>query len=340
MPTPFAPERRPLSLDVNDDSEVHDWVKEMVTAQVIARREPQPAIHLLFDGHEEVLEWTRVHQVDPEADLAATWQVVAARKGVERRLLVLRMQGANGGPLACIFEQVWEDGAPVGWWFALRPYDVVEGIGQLSGPAWQEQAGVGPAPGLFARMLTPGPDARPAQLLTAKKPEPQVFMQTGEAPDESPLPASAMQMTEQTAAVVISALETEGFRHLVVFLLRGRTWEKWLLGDSLPTAADDMVRWICGREGQPDAVATAEGVLGNVDGKPERVIRIVAEMGGKRAERLIIMLPKPGKPEDVVPGRWMARELGAVPEDDGWIGVKPLTAGEIVAYVMGPGTPG
>jgi hypothetical protein len=116
-----------------------------------------------------------------------------------------------------------------------------------------------------------------------------------------------------------------------VFLIRGRTWEKWLPGD-LPTAGDDIVRWICGRLRQPDGVATAEAVLAQVDGKPER---IVGEMGGRRAERAIIMLPKPGKPEDVVPGRWMARELGPAPEGEGWIGVEPVLAGEVIADVAG-----
>lgn len=69
-------------------------------------------------------------------------------------------------------------------------------------------------------------------------------------------------------------------------------------------------------------MATAEAVLAQVDGKPERVVHIMGEMGGRRAERAIIMLPKLGKPDDPVPGRWMARELGPVPEGEGWIGVE------------------
>ena len=59
----------------------------------------------------------------------------------------------------------------------------------------------------------------------------------------------------------------------------------------------------------------------------------------ERAERMIVMLPKPGKPEDVVPGRWMARELGPVPPGEGWIGVEPVLAGEVIATVLGYGTP-
>lgn len=85
MPTPIAPERRPLEVDVHDDEEVRRWLAGMLAAQIATRREPVPAIHLLFDGHEEVLEWTGVREADPDADLAATWAVLAPRRDVERR---------------------------------------------------------------------------------------------------------------------------------------------------------------------------------------------------------------------------------------------------------------
>jgi hypothetical protein len=338
MPTPVAPERRPLSIDVNDDDEVRRWLAQMVSEQIMTRREPVPAIHLLKDDHEEVLDWTRVRQSDPEADLAATWAVVAARRDIDRRVLVVRLEHPDGTSEACMFEETWEDGEPTAWWFGHRRYAVVDGIGQLLDSGWHQNAGEGRAPEPFASMLTPAPGARAARLIPARAPEAQVWMQTDEVAVGARLPTTAMEMTEQTQAVVIGSLEREGFKHLLVFLIRGRTWEKWLLGD-LPTAGDDMVRWICGRLGQPDGVATAEAVLAQVDGKPERVVRIVAEMGGRRAERAIIMLPKPGKPEDVVPGRWMARELGPVPDGEGWIGVEPVLAGEVIATVLGYGTP-
>ncbi len=339
MPTPIAPERRPLEVDVHDDEEVRRWLAGMLAAQIATRREPVPAIHLLFDGHEEVLEWTGVREADPGADLAATWAVLAPRRDVERRILVLRLEHEDGTSEACMFEEAWEDGEPTAWWFGRRRYAVEDGIGRLLDAAWQQHAGPGRAPEPFASILAPAAGARPAQLLPARAPEPKVWMQTDEAAPSARLPTNAAEMAEQTQAVVLGSLEREGFKHLLVFLIRGRTWEKWLLGDALPTAADDMVRWICGRLGQPDGVATAEGVLAHVDGKPERVIRIVGEMGGRRAERAIIMAPKPGKPEDVVPGRWMARELGPVPEGEGWIGVEPLLPGEMITTVMGYGTP-
>lgn len=338
MSTPVAPERRPLSIDVNDDDEVRSWLAQMVSEQIMTRREPVPAIHLLKDDHEEVLDWTRVRQCDPDADLAATWAAVAPRRDVDRRVLVLRLEHPDGTSEACMYEESWEDGAPTGWWFGHRRYAVVDGIGQLLDGGWQQHAGEGRAPEPFASILTPPSGARAARLLPARAPEPQVWMQTDDVADGARLPTTAMEMTEQTQAVVIGSLEREGFKHLLVFLVRGRTWEKWLLGE-LPAAGDDMVRWICGRLGQPDGIATAEAVLAQVDGKPERVVRIVGEMSGRRAERMIVMLPKPGKPEDVVPGRWMARELGPVPAGEGWIGVEPVLAGEVIATVLGYGTP-
>lgn len=336
---PIAPERRPLDIDVHDDEEVRRWLARVVSEQVQSRREPVPAIHLLFDGHEEVLEWHRVREVDPGADLAATWRALAARAEPERRVLVLRLEHDDGTVEACMFEETWEDGAPTGWWFGHRPYVVEEGIGRLLDVAWRQHAGEGAAPEPFASILAPRPGARPATLLPAKTPEPSVWMQQDVVPDEVRLPTTAMEMTEQTQSIVLGQLEGEGLHHLLVFLIRGRAWEKWLLGDPLPAAGDDMVRWICKRAGQPDAVATAEGVLAQVDGKPERVIRIVAELGGQRAERAIVLRPKPGSPADVEPSRWMARELGPVGEGEGWLGVEPLLAGEMRMTPIGEGTP-
>lgn len=337
MPTPIALARRPLNIDVHDDEEVRRWLAQMVSEQVMTRREPVPAIHLLFDGHEEVLDLTEMKKVDPESDLGATWAAMAARTDPERRILVVRLEHPDGKSEACMFEETWEDGVPTAWWFAHRPYTVNDGVGALLESGWKQYAGAAPRPEPFAEMVAV--HGRAAQLLPARVPDPPVFMQTGEVPEAWRAPTTAMEMTEHTQAVVLKALEEEGFKHLLVFLVRGRTWEKWLLGDPMPAAGDDMVRWICGRAGQPDAVATAEGVLIQVDGRPERAVRIAAEMNGKRVERAIIMVPKPGKPEDVVPGRWMARELGDVPDGEGWIGVEPVLAGEMTMSVLGMGPP-
>ena len=96
MATPYAPERRPLSIDVNDDEEVRGWLAQLLAEQVMTRREPVPAIHLLKDDHEEVLDLTALRQADPEADIAATWAAVCARRDVERRILVLRLEPGDG----------------------------------------------------------------------------------------------------------------------------------------------------------------------------------------------------------------------------------------------------
>lgn len=338
MPTPIAPERRPLEIDVHDDDETRRWLAELVYEQVAARREPVPAVHLLFDGYEEVLEWHRVVAVDPGADLPATWAVLAARPGADRRVLVLRLEHPDGTTEAGMYEETWEDGAPVAWWFGHRRYTVVDGIGQLADGGWDQHAGVGPAPEPFATILRPAPGARAAILLPARAPEPRVWMQSGEVTPGARLPTTAIEMTGETQQVVLQMMARgEGFKRTLVHLLRGTTWELWLLGDALPTDVDDMVRWICGRLGPADAVTTAEALIGPVGGKPGRVIRILGELGGRRAERMIILLPKPGKPEDVVPGQVMGRDLGAVAEGEGWIGVAPVLPGEIFTTVMGYG---
>ena len=212
MATPYAPERRLLSIDVNDDEEVRGWLAQLLAEQVMTRREPVPAINLLKDDHEEVLDRTALRQADPEADLAATWAAVCARRDVERRILVLRLEHGDGNVEACMLEETWDDGAPTGWWFAHRRFGVVDGIGQLLGGGWQQHAGEGRAPEPFASMLTPAPGARPARLLPARAPEAQVWMQTDEVADGVRFPTTAMEMAEQTQSVVTGSLEREGFK--------------------------------------------------------------------------------------------------------------------------------
>lgn len=338
MTTPFVPERRRLEVDVNDHEAVTQWILRKVSEQVITKCQPRPAIHLVFEDYEEVIDWSDVHALDPGADLGATWAQVTTRRGVERRFLVLLFK-ANAQTMAGVLEQVWEDDAPTGWMMAYCPYQVVDGIGDLMGARWTIQTGLGNPPGLFAGIFTPAPGSRPVALLPARKPEPEVWFSTAEILEGLQPPSTPMEVTEAVQGMVLGALETEGLKHLVVMVLRGRTWERWLLGKEQPADGDDMVRWICTKDGQPDAVATVEGALVPVDGKPERCIRIMAELGGSRTERLLIMLPKPGKRMDVIPGRWMARELGPVREGEGWIGVEPLLAGEIAMRVIGPGIP-
>lgn len=337
QPPVFTPERRPLDLDVHDDEAVRQWLAGLVYQQIVSHREPVPAIHLLADGHEEVVVFHRLHEIDPEADPIATWAAAAARSDVDRRILILRLERVDGTFEACMFEDVWTDGQKSGWWLAHRRYAVRDGVGCLLDGGWQHDAGEGDPPGIFANLLTPKPGARAARLLPARAPEPRVFMQTGEIGENARLPTTAVHMTEQAEYAVVRALDNEGLKHLMVLVFRGRTWEKWLLGDNLPTDVDDMIRWICGRVGPADGVATAEGLLMELEGKHERVARIVGEMDGHRSERLIVMATKPGNPDQVVPVRRLGRELGAIPEGEGWIGVEPMLAGEIEMTVRGYG---
>lgn len=337
MPTPVAPIRRPLDLDVRDDDAVRRWLAEMLQAQVLAHNTPLPAIYLLFDGHQEVLGWTEVVEVDPDADLGATWAAMVRRPDAERRILILRLEHEDGTTEACAFEERWEDDAPIGWWFAHRPYAMVDGLSLLRGDGWRQFQGEGPAPEPFAGILRP--KGRAARLLPARAPEPKVWMQAGEIPAAMSLPATAVAMAEATRDVVVGKLHRgEAFRNLLVFRVRGRAWEQWLLGDDLPAGGDEMVRWICARGGAPDAVATAEAVLMPIDGQHERAVRVVAERDGQRVEGALLVAPKPGSPLQVVPTGWRWREI-VVPEGDGWIGVAPMLSGELVTTFEGYGPP-
>ncbi len=238
-----------------------------------------------------------------------------------------------------MFEETWEDGEPTAWWFGRRRYAVEDGIGRLLDAAWQQQAGPGraPEPSILAPAAGPvrhsfSPPALPSRRCgcrpTRRRQARAWRLRHDGGGDGRADPSRGARMAGTRGLQAPPRVPDPGSNLGEVAARR------------CPTAADDIVRRICGRLGQPDGVATAEGVLAHADGKPERVIRIVGEMGGRRAERAIIMAPKPGKPEDVVPGRWMARELGLVPKQgEGWIGVAPLLPGEMITTVLGDGTP-
>ena len=338
MASPFTPERRPLTIDVHNDEAVRRWLANKVAEQVTAHREPIPAIHLLLDGHEEVLEWNKVLAADPDADLAATWAFLGSRRDVQRRMLILRLEQTDAPDQACLIEEQWAAGEPVSWWMGHRPFTVENGIGTMLDSAWSQHEGQGRVPRPFRQLLTPAPGAAPVQLLPAKVREPQSSMVSGTLPDDAVLPNLPLIMAEQMRALVMGQLATEAFRHTEVFLIRGRTWERWRLGKTLPTAADDMVRWICGQRETPHTVAIAEAAVAVLDGKRERIIRIVAELGGGRAELAIIMGPRADDPDDVVPVRWMLRDLGPVPEGEAWIATAPV-ARELASGVPGEDPP-
>ena len=337
MVTPIAPVRRPLDLDVHDDDEVRRWLAETLHAQILAKGTPIPSFYLLCDGHVETLVWSDVLEADPGADFGATWRRLVSRRDVERRIAVFRLEHEGGLLEVCSFEERWEDDAPSGWWFAHRPFAVVEGLGRLLGDGWRQYQGDGPPPEPFAGLfLVRGPAA---QLAPARPPAPKVWLQSGEAPAGIALPSSALGMAEVTRDEVVGSLQRgDGLRHLLVFLLRGRTWEKWLLGDDLPAGSDELVRWICGRLAQPDGVATAEAVVMELDGVLERAVRVVAERGGERVEGALVLAPKEDAPCGVVPVNWRWRSQ-TVGEGDGWIGVAPMMSGDLVTTFEGYGRP-
>lgn len=64
------------------------------------------------------------------------------------------------------------------------------------------------------------------------------------------------------------------------------------------------------------------------------VIRIVGEVGGRRAERAIILAPKPGKPGDAMRTRSPGREFGPVPAGEGWDPCRAPAPGELIMTVL------
>ncbi|HND33418.1 MAG TPA: hypothetical protein PLA94_25640, partial [Myxococcota bacterium] len=80
----YHPERQPLSIDVHDDDALRAWLARQVQDEVMARGHPLAAIRLLKDGYQEIIDWARLVEGEPEADLAATWAMLLRLPMVER----------------------------------------------------------------------------------------------------------------------------------------------------------------------------------------------------------------------------------------------------------------
>jgi hypothetical protein len=66
------------------------------------------------------------------------------------------------------------------------------------------------------------------------------------------------------------------------------------------------------------------------EGEPTKALRLQAERGGKRVERIFTFRFPEGQAQRL-PSRAYARGLGPVEEGEGWLGVEPM-----VLFELGP----
>lgn len=330
MSRPVHLRRLPLSLDVFDDEAFHRGLLERVERDVVLQGQPTPAIHLFHDDHERVLDWSRVSAADPDADVGATFAALADGRGVERRVVVAMLDDRKGSPAAFILEQLREDGEPCGWWLALRPFTWnAARVGRFHG-AWQVGQGQEGLPPMFAELVSAGEGRRAARVLPPAPLQPDIRVAFGELPEGQAPPQGVEGFASLAVAMVLPEVQREGIDHVKVIRLAGVAWEEWHLHGDMPADLDDMVRYIAQRESPAEAVAVAQGVLFMEEGEPTKALRLQAERGGKRVERIFTFRFPEGQAQRL-PSRAYARGLGPVEEGEGWLGVEPM-----VLFELGP----
>ena len=322
MSTPIPLRRRRSDLDATDPEAVRDAILTEVQNEIILAGEPRPRIVLIGDEFTETLDLTTVAKTDPGADLGATFQVLGERPGVEHRFLIFRLQFSDGrrDHQAAMVVHVYEDellGA-----ILMYQTDPRTGLGQPE-PAWRvgDREGLGPFWPTVQPLVEPAPGSRPANLVPAGRPAPEMGACFGELPPDRPLPEGANQLADLAGLISRDRILREGLDGPQVVRFAGRAWEAYLLGPELPSDLDDMIRYLCARDPKADGVALLQLALFPGDGPPQPGLQVVAEQAGKRFEMFgFLEFPEgPAGPKQI--GRIVGREVQHPGEGEGWLGV-------------------
>lgn len=330
MPTALL--RRPHDADAYDLDALRAWMQQRVYDQVRLRGTPEPAIHLVTEGHEVTLDLDDATRQDPEASVGATWMLLRQLPEFEAAFLVgnLRAELDDGDVLdaamvACEDEE--------GLWVAILPYgrDAETGLGQPA-EEWQVQV-VQDVPEMLAELVRAPAGARPHRLLPPRAPVPDLQAAFGTLPEDVDLPASAEAFSELVAHMIVPAVVKEGLSATVVLRFAGRDWEWWVLGPDQPADLDEMVRVICYRDPPADGVAIVLIALFEGADPAQPGIQMVCETAGGRAERWVLLDLPEGLDGPRIPGRELLRSLPLPREGDRWLGEEPTL--DIELYPLG-----
>ncbi len=335
---PHTPSRHPLDgLNPFDDDGVRTWFQDHLDRVIHLQGQPTASLHLLFDGHREVLDLGRALDRDPDFDPAATYAELVVRPAVRAVVMVAMLVRGDGERAAVAMSQDRYRGEPSTWWAAWRGYEMTQGcIGRFTSD-WEHAVGEGVPPEPFGSLVTPSPGATPATVLPGKMPEPDLRAAFIDLDPDARLPTTALEMTELAAASTMPTVVREGLDHARIFRLRGRACEIWeIRGKELPSSIDDLVRYVC-QMGEPaDAVALVVATVFEEDGEPLEAVQIRAELGDGAADRYFTFRLPPGGTRAVISKtHWQER---ARDPQRGWLGVDPLVSWEL--YVKMPSAGG
>ncbi len=334
----FELRRTPLrDLDREDAPAVRAHIREHAEARARMHGHHPALARFLYDTFEEVGPLDGLVDLGRENLVALLFRQAAARPGVLRRfregeVLVRDESGALRRAL-CILEHLPGDEGD-GWWVAHRFLGQGEaGVGVFHGD-WIEREGVG------LEELGP-PFAEWLDVGRAEITRSEFGLREGEGPDfdirmaliprDTSGVTDAMEVLDMVARMTDGEVARKGLGFPIAFVVTDEAVERWELEGEPPCSFDDVLRNLTGMAQTKAVEVLSPGTI-DVDGVTKRGTVAIAEMGGRRARRLV---PVDFKPDGSIHvERVYLTDLGEVPEGEGWIGVEPGT--ELGLRALGP----
>lgn len=306
------PVRRPLT-KVGDLANVQRFILTRVNEEIIWRARVTPRLILVCEDHLEEVDLDKT-----DGDPIATFHALATRRDVVQRVLCGTATGEDGEEIGFVFGANNRDDTP--WWLASRGFTRQPGGLGSAGRTWDVGTGFGleELPVVVEAMRTHG---RPCDLLPARSlPWPEIGCKVDDLANEViPLdPQATTQILAQRGHEI--ELWKRGLDTVMIMAFRRGTLEKWSVDGEIPCSTDELVRSICGIGPAPDAVAILRIELFDDHGTYRRAVRTVAETGGHRIERLLVL--DFDSMDQVVPHLRLFGTRARAVGREGWIGVR------------------
>lgn len=317
------PVRRPLAR-TGDLAHVQRFILTRVNEEIVWRARVTPRLILVCDDHLEELELDKT-----DGDPVATFHALASRRDVLQRVLCGTAVQEDGTSVGFVFGANGRDDTP--WWLASRAFTRQPGGLGSAERTWDVGTGYGleELPLMVEALRTHG---QPCDLLPARAlPWPEIGCKVDDLANEVvPLdPFATTQILAQRGHEI--ELWKRGLDTVMIVAFRRGTLEKWYVDGEIPCSTDELVRSVCGIGPAPDAVATLRIELFDDHGTYRRAVRTVAEAGGQRIERLLVL--DFDSLEQVVPHLRLFGTRSRPVGKDGWIGVGPGVKLELAPQV-------